>query len=205
MKKLEIVLPPEVATRELVFLDELLRWNLHINLTSIKDRVEAIEVHLLDSLVLTRHLKGTEKLLDIGSGAGLPGIVLAIAQSNLSVFSVESTGKKINFQKHIKRCMKIANLEIIQERIEKLNTVLSSGPGFDVVTARAFASMDKLIDLGMPWLKKGGRLLAMKGPEGRNELKEVITLIDQKGWGVKVHQYRLPASGAERQLIVIEK
>ena len=205
LERLGIVVPAEVETRALAFLDEMLRWNQHINLTAIKDRTEATEVHLLDSLVLCRYLTGTESLLDMGSGAGLPGIVLAIAQPNLSVVSVESTGKKINFQKHIKRRLKIDNLEIIQERIEKLKTVLPNLPGFDVVTARAFASMDKLLELGMPWLKKRGRLLAMKGPEGHSELCQVRKLIDQKGWVVSLHEYQLPASGAERLLIVVEK
>lgn len=206
LARLGVNLPEVVIEKEICFLDELLRWNQRINLTSIRDRNEAIEKHLLDSLLLLPHLKDAKHLLDMGSGGGLPGIPLVIARPTLHVVSVDSVGKKINFQKHVKRLLKLDNLRIVQSRVEDLLLDNSGQEKFELIVSRAFSSLEAFINHANDWLKPGGRLLAMKGPEGREELIAAAEAIERYGFSApEVSDYSLPFSRAERQLITLSR
>lgn len=201
-----LALDMETTKKLVLFLTELLRWNRQINLTSITDPNEATEKHLIDSLLLLPFLGGAKSLLDMGSGAGLPGIPLQIARPGLAICSVDSVGKKISFQRHIKRKLMLAGLTPLHCRLECLQDRLSPGQRFDVVTARAFAALDLIVPLAVPWLSSGGKILAMKGPEGESELPAAEKLCLQAGVSIEsVHKYRLPFSGAERQVFVLSK
>jgi len=195
-----------VAQQEMVFLEELLRWNQRVNLTSVRKREEAVEKHLIDSLALLPYLIDSGLLLDMGSGGGLPGIPLAIAQPDLEVISVDSVGKKINFQKHIKRKLQLSGLSPIQSRIEDLHRCLQPNLRFRYIVARAFSSFDVIVGFAAPWLADDGQLLVMKGPEGLDELSGLEKPLSFSGLVFEAcHQYRLPFSGSERQLIIIHK
>ncbi|NOY12738.1 MAG: 16S rRNA (guanine(527)-N(7))-methyltransferase RsmG [Deltaproteobacteria bacterium] len=199
-------LPAATITRLELFLDELLRWNRRVNLTSICNRDEALEKHLLDSLALLHYQPLVGRLLDMGSGGGLPGIPLAIACSDLQVTSVDSVGKKINFQKHIKRLLSLSNLEPVHARLEALEAVLLNLESYDFAVARALTSFEKLTVFAAPWLREGGKLLVMKGPEGETELKAYQTDSDRKFYHIDtVHHYRLPLSNSARQLIILSR
>ncbi|MEE4255012.1 MAG: 16S rRNA (guanine(527)-N(7))-methyltransferase RsmG [Desulfuromusa sp.] len=204
--QLKIPLSDVVNKTEIEFLDELLRWNQRVNLTSITNRSEAIEKHLLDSLLLLPHLDMAKNILDMGSGGGLPSIPLAIAAPSLGFVSVDSVGKKVNFQKHVKRLLQIKNLTILQSRVEELKLAGLEEKSFDLVVSRAFTSLEAFIGYAEPWLKPGGRVLAMKGPEGRDELSSVKKVVTEYHLGEpQVFSYLLPYSRAERQLIVLKK
>jgi 16S rRNA (guanine527-N7)-methyltransferase len=204
--QLKISLSDVVIRNEITFLDELLRWNQSVNLTSITNRKQAIEKHLLDSLLLLPHLDGAKNILDMGSGGGLPCIPLAIAAPSVNFVSVDSIGKKINFQKHIKRLLQIKNLTILQSRVEKLKQPESEEEEFDLVVSRAFTSLKAFIEYAVPCLKPGGRILAMKGPEGRDELSSVKRAIKEYHLeDPRIFPYLLPYSRAERQLIILKK
>ena len=206
LQELGVGVTPVVAQREIVFLEELLHWNQRVNLTSVRNRDEAIEKHLIDSLALLPHLCCSGALLDMGSGGGLPGIPLAIAQAEREVVSVDSVGKKINFQKHIKRKLQLKGLSPIQSRLEDLHSHLQPDLRFRYVVARAFSSFDVISGFAAPWLGDGGQLLVMKGPEGLDELSGMEKPLTSLGLVFeKSHKYRLPFSGSERQLIVIKK
>ncbi|MCD6188453.1 MAG: 16S rRNA (guanine(527)-N(7))-methyltransferase RsmG [Desulfuromusa sp.] len=206
LSRLGLQLSEQTIKKEIYFLDELLRWNQRINLTSIRNRDEAIEKHLLDSLLLLPHLHAAQNIIDMGSGGGLPGIPLAIALSALQVVSVDSVGKKINFQKHIKRLLQLDNLTVVQSRIEDLEPVALDQEKYDLIVSRAFSSLETSLCCADPWLKSGGRLLVMKGPEGRNELKAARATIESLGFtDPTVLTYSLPFSRAERQLVVLKK
>ncbi len=203
---LGVAISAAVTRQEILFLDELLRWNRRVNLTSIRVRDEAIEKHLLDSLVLLPHVADVDTLLDMGSGGGLPGIPLAIARPELIVTSVDSVGKKINFQKHIKRKLQLENLHPLQARLENLEQYFAADRRFSCIVARAFSSLERICLLALPWLADAGRLLVLKGPEGPKELRALGEGLATSGFAhEKTCRYRLPFSGSERQLIVLRK
>jgi 16S rRNA (guanine527-N7)-methyltransferase len=195
-----------VIEREIIYLEELLRWNKKINLTSVTERLPALEKHLLDSLMLLRFIGQARQLADLGSGAGLPGIPLAIARDDLQVVSIESVGKKVHFQKHVKRVLALDNLQIKEGRIEKVLPVKAPTSTNDIVVARALAPLDQLISMAAPLVAPGGRLIAMKGPEASKELEQA-----RNSWPEDLEEdvtlpcYQLPFSGSERCLVIIQR
>ncbi len=203
---LDLLLSDETMQAEMTFLDELLRWNQQINLTSIKNREDAIEKHLIDSLLLLPYLHDAKSIIDLGSGGGLPGIPLAIASPSLQVVSIDSVGKKINFQRHIKRLLSLDNLNILKSRAENLDQTTLEGESFDVVIARAFAPLETILEYAAPWLKPGGMVIAMKGPGGDSEMKAAEVMVKQNKFvAPEVIAYNLPFSHAERQLLLLKK
>jgi 16S rRNA (guanine527-N7)-methyltransferase len=186
------------------YLNELLRWNKKINLTAITDYNEAVEKHLIDSLLILSYIEDKTRLIDIGSGAGLPGIPLSIVRPNINVVSVDSVGKKINFQKHIKRMLNLKNFSPINSRIEKLFEVDGYEEGFDVVTARAFTSLLDIGQIAKKLLNSKGRVLAMKGAEGEKELTDAQQSLNEMGYvSTHVDFFRLPFTESLRTIITL--
>ena len=204
LSQFDLKLSAKIIQMETAFLDELLRWNQRINLTSINNLDDAVEKHLIDSLLLLPHLGNVKNIIDLGSGGGLPGIPLAISSPSLQVVSIDSVGKKINFQRHIKRLLSLDNLHIIQSRAETLDQGVLETKSFDLVVARAFTALEPLLEYALPWLKPGGKIIAMKGPEGKNELRAAEPILKQYRFSdPTVFSYELPFSKAERQLLII--
>jgi len=186
----------------LLYLSELQRWAQRINLTAIRDQDTGIEKHLLDALTLLPLLGGHERLLDIGSGAGLPGIPLKAVMPGLDLVSVDAAEKKVLFQRHVLRKL---GLEACVEhaRVETLAEHEDYAASFDVITARAFSSLELLVKLAAPLLKEGGRILAMKGPEGEDEWRQ--SHLDERGWRCRtIERLTLPFSRAQRTILVLE-
>jgi 16S rRNA (guanine527-N7)-methyltransferase len=197
---------PEAALSNLDWLlNELLRWNRKINLTAITDPAEALEKHLLDSLTPLPWLSGAERLLDMGSGAGFPGLPLKLVCPDLKVWSLDSHHKKIGFQQHVVRCLKLHDFTPKALRIEEAARNPEMAGQFDVVVARALTALDRLMDMSRPFLAKNGLLLAMKGSEGEAELQQAAQKVEQEGWRVeRLIKLRLPLSGAARTLIWLQ-
>jgi 16S rRNA (guanine527-N7)-methyltransferase len=206
LSSLQIDLPEGGSQQMFTFLDELQRWNRRINLTAITDRREAIEKHLLDSLTVLPLLQGTEQLLDLGSGAGLPGIPLKIACPQLKLWSVDAVQKKVAFQRQVGRLLGLRDFYPTHTRVEALAHDDLWLRRFDVVVARAVASLPTLVGWAMPLLRSAGHLVAMKGPEGGQELAAAQD--DLLALGVRCveeRRLRLPGSGAERLLLIFEQ
>lgn len=201
----EISLPDEACRQLLVFLSELLRWNAQINLTAITAHEEALEKHLVDALTLLPLLQGDESVLDLGSGAGIPGIPLKIALPGINLLSVDAVAKKILFQRQVARLLQLSGFEAWHGRAEEVPK-RAGGSTFDVVVSRAFASLSDFSRLACPCLRSGGRLIAMKGPEGERELEEAATALHDLGLvSSATRTLQLPRSRAVRTLIVLKK
>ncbi|ALC18302.1 16S rRNA m(7)G-527 methyltransferase [Desulfuromonas soudanensis] len=204
LSEMGIVLGTETEEKLLAFLAGMLNWNKKVNLTAITEPRAAIEKHLVDSLTLLPLLRGDERLLDLGSGGGLPAIPLKIASPGLQVLSVDAVEKKVVFQRHIARQLKLENFQAHHGRAESLsNNPLWAG-GFDLVVSRAFTALPAFAALALPCLAPGGRIVAMKGGDGVRELAEGSELL--AGLGLEcseVRSLRLPASDAARTLIVL--
>ena len=204
LKKININLTPnQIATFE-KYADLLLEYNQHTNLTAIKTKEEIYLKHFYDSLTLTKiaDLKG--QLLDIGTGAGFPGLVLAITFPNLNVTLLDSNNKKIKFLEECISKLNIKNATIAYERAE--NYVKRNIECFDFVTARAVAQMRILLEIGIPSLKINGQYLIMKGNltnEEQNDAKHTLEILNSSI--IQIIELDLPKNGGHRSLINIIK
>jgi 16S rRNA (guanine527-N7)-methyltransferase len=191
-----LALDPALAMPLLAYLALLDRWNRTYNLTAIRDPREMVGKHLLDSLAMHPYI-GAGNLADLGAGAGLPGIPLAIAKPGLQVTLVESNGKKARFLREAVRTLGLANARVAESRAEALDE-----PGaYDAITARALAMLPLIIALGGHLLKPGGRLLAMKGAVPDDEITSLPA-----GWRVeRVQPLTVPGLAAERHLVVVAR
>ena len=188
-------LDPALAGPLRAYLALLARWNRTYNLTAIRDPAEMVTLHLLDSLAMHAHVQGVQRLADLGTGAGLPGIPLAIARPGLEVTLVESNGKKARFLREAVRSLGLGNARVAESRAEAVDM-----PGaFDAITARAMATLADILAVGGHLLAPGGRLLAMKGARPDAEIAALPA-----GWRLEaVHPLAVPGLDAERHLVVV--
>ena len=191
----QLGLDAALAEPLLAYLALLARWNATYNLTAIRDPREMLVKHLLDSLAMHAHLDGIESLADLGTGPGLPGIPLAIATPSLRVTLVESNGKKARFLREAVRKLGLANVDVVESRIEAYRPDTT----FDAITARALATLPLILELGGHLPGPQGRLLAMKGVLPADEIAALPA-----GWRLAaVHPLRVPGLDAERHLVEI--
>ncbi|MGB3749341.1 MAG: 16S rRNA (guanine(527)-N(7))-methyltransferase RsmG [Rhodanobacter sp.] len=189
---LGLTLPAEAVPRLLDYLALLERWNAAYNLTAVRDPAEMVTRHLLDSLAVLPFVHG-RTLADLGTGPGLPGIVLAIAAPGREVLLVDSNGKKVRFLREAIRALKLEGVRAEQSRVEDV------AGQFDCVTARAFASLADMLAWGGHLLAPGGIWLAMKGKQPQDELPGI-----PDGFVVRAtHELHVPGLPAERHLLVL--
>lgn len=192
---LGIALTDATIARLLQYRDELAKWNRTYNLTAVRDPAAMLTAHLADSLSVLPHVQGP--LLDVGSGAGLPGVVLAIVRPELAVTSIEAVDKKARFQRHIKRLLGLDNLSVVADRVEHFQ----SSAGFATVTCRAFASLADFCRQTRHLLAADGRWLAMKGKQPDDEIKGLNADVTVS----EMISLQVPGLDAERCLVVLEK
>lgn len=155
------------------FLEELMRWNRKINLTSIRSPFEIVVKHFLDSLAVSPYLSRGCSLLDIGSGAGFPCIVLKISDPSLKVTSIDSSKKKLSFQKHLIRQLRLQDVDAVHAHLPDPGIADKFNKSFDYALSRAFGSLETLLRIARPFIKDMGIIIAMKGKIGvEEELKD---------------------------------
>jgi 16S rRNA (guanine527-N7)-methyltransferase len=183
-------LPADAQGKLLDYLDLLAKWNRTYNLTAVRDPADMVPRHLLDSLAVLPFVHG-RSLADLGSGAGLPGIPLAIARPDIAVTLVESNGKKARFLREAIRSLPLANLAVAQVRVQ------DATGAFDTITARAFASLPDMLTWGGHLLAQDGRWLALKGRADAAELGAV----PQDFRVTAVHELHVPGTDGERCVV----
>jgi len=188
-----------------LYLRELLKWNQKINLTAIRTEKGIVLKHFLDSLSAFPYLSKTVSLLDIGSGAGFPGIPLKIIHPPLEITLIDSVRKKIDFQRHIIRMLGLKGLEAIHGRIQDKEILQSMSGRFDAVISRAFSDLQTLRLLAFPFLKKGGILLAMKGELDEEEIGNLSEREDTRYRLQGTASFFLPKSSFKRSILLFEK
>jgi 16S rRNA (guanine527-N7)-methyltransferase len=191
-RELGIELTPEQEAKLIAHLDLMDEWGARMNLTAIRERDQQITKHVLDSLSVLPHLRGT-RVADVGSGAGFPGIPLAIALPAVHFALIESTGKKCRFLEHVRDALGLPNVEVIQSRAEAHKPEVR----YDTVLARAVGPVADLVRNAGPLVAAGGRLLAMKGRHPEDELAKKLN-----GWKVvSIHALRVPGLEEQRHLV----
>ncbi len=190
------------------FADLLLYWNQRINLTGITDPGEIAIKHFLDSLTLTSVLPRIDglRLVDVGAGAGFPGLVLAIAFPGAKVTLMDSTRKKLRFIERVCGALGIANVSVLHARAEDAGRDPNHREAYDIVTARAVARMPALMEYLLPLAKLEGQVVAMRGAEAYDDAYSAARAISQLGGELfSIEEITLPTLSHPRYLVVIDK
>jgi len=199
--ELSIVLPEAQIKKLLDYLSLLSKWNAVYNLTAVRDPEQMLTQHLLDCLAAVPALMNASRVLDVGSGGGLPGIVLAIwaqhAAPHMSIHMIDTVKKKTAFLTQVKSECDLANAQIHSGRVEQLKDEKK----FDVITSRAFAELKDFVEWSGHLLSQGGKMIALKGQPQDNELRGLPI-----GWQItKLERIQVPGLDAERHLVHIER
>ncbi len=187
------------------YLSELRRWNAKMNLVADAPLQEMIDSHFLDSLTLLPHLgPGSHPvLLDVGTGAGFPGLALKCAAPSLALTLVEPREKRVIFLRHIVRQLDLAGVEIVPRRLEKKNMEHILYP---LITSRAVANVAEFLDLVAAWCPSGGTVICMKGPRADEEIAQWQTSASSSPFSLRNSiSLRLPFSGSRRTLLFFTK
>jgi 16S rRNA (guanine527-N7)-methyltransferase len=194
LAELGLALPDDRVDSLVAYVALLTRWNSAYNLTAVRDPAEMVPRHLLDSLAILPWIQGP-RLLDVGTGPGLPGIPLALAEPTLRVTLLDANGKKVRFCRQAVMELGLANVQVVQARAEDYRPA----EGFATITARAVADLPSLVAAVRHLLAAGTTLLAMKGAVPEAE----VALLGAEGFSVAVHPLRVPGVDGERHLIEI--
>ena len=182
--------------RVLAYLGLMQKWNKAYNLTAIRDSIEMVDRHIVDSLSIAPHITG-ERLLDVGSGPGLPGIVLAILFPDRKFTTLDSNGKKTRFMLQAKLALGLDNLEVVNARVEQYKPDFL----FDAITSRAFSSLVNMVEGTRHLLSESGVYLAMKGLYPEEELEELMNRFDIDL--VSCEPLKVPGTDGDRHLVIL--
>ncbi len=208
LAKIDIYPTSEVLEKLSIYYEELIKYNSHTNLTSITEKKDVYLKHFYDSLTLVKSIdfKGKNKVLDIGSGAGFPGLVLKIFFPEIELVLLDSNRKKTDFLNLMIQKLELSNVEVIKERAE--DYVKQARESFDIVTSRAVAKTRVLCEVSLPYLKNNGYLIIMKASDEvtKSELEEskkTINILNSKI--ERIVSFNLPIENSQRNIIVLKK
>lgn len=205
-EKINIVFNEEQLDKFYKYMNLLIEWNQKINLTAIIQPEEIILKHFIDSLTISRYIEKGKKVVDVGTGAGFPGIPLKIYRPDLEITLVDSLNKRIKFLDNIIFNLKLDNIYTIHDRIENFGINKKYRENFDYVTARAVANLTVLSEYLVPIVKLGGKCICMKGSNIEEELINSKNAIDILGGKIcSYDRFILPSSEIGRSVIVIDK
>ncbi len=194
---LGLPLSDEQVEKMMAYLALLVKWNSVYNLTSIRDPEEMVKQHLLDSLSAVHAFTQAKNVLDVGSGGGLPGIILAIVFPQAAISMIDTVNKKTAFLTQVKAELKLKNVTVHTGRVELLKVEHL----FDVITSRAFSELNNFINWSHHLLAEDGRFLAMKGVAPTQEIERLPA-----GWEVEsIETLKVPSLDVERHLVVVKK
>lgn len=183
----------------------LQEWNKVMDLTAIDEEAQIVEKHFYDSLISAKYFRyENQTLLDIGSGAGFPGLVLAIAFPNLKITLLEPTLKRCNFLNEVIKVLDLSNVKVVNDRAE--NYVKEKRESFDLVTSRAVSRLNMLLELSIPFLTIQGTMIALKGKNANLELKEAenaLKILNVKL--LKNYEFKLPSEEENRSILLLKK
>lgn len=204
-KQIEIELTKEQTEKYYNYMNLLLEWNEKINLTAIIDLKEIILKHFVDSLTIAKYIKDDEKLIDVGTGAGFPGIPLSIVKENTDIVLLDSLNKRINFLEEVKENLKLENITTIHGRAEEFGKNKKERETYDIATSRAVAPLNILLEYLLPLVKVGGKAICMKG-SNIEEIENAKNALEILGGKIeKIEEITLPNSDIKRNIIIVKK
>lgn len=184
----------------------LQQWNEKINLTAITDEEGVLTKHFIDSLTILKEIQDGSKVIDIGTGAGFPGIPLAIVNSSLNITLVDSLKKRITFLQEVIKETGLNNVEVMHGRAEELAKQKERREKYDFATSRAVAKLNILVEYLLPFVKINGKVLAMKGPKIEEEYNQSKKAIEVLGGKLeRICELTLPKTDIVRNIVILKK
>ena len=206
LQEINIEIKEEEVNKFYNYMNLLLEWNEKINLTAITEQEDIILKHFVDSLTIYKLIEENKSIIDIGTGAGFPGIPIAILKNKNKFTLVDSLNKRINFLNEIKESLSLENITNIHARAEEFGQNKKYREKFDIAVSRAVANLSILVEYLLPVVKLGGKVICMKGSNVEDEIKEAEYAISTLGGKVVLKdEFYLPQSDIKRNIIVIEK
>lgn len=188
------------------YMELLLEWNNRINLTAITDCKDIILKHFVDSMTISKYINKGESLIDVGTGAGFPGIPLKIIREDINVTLLDSLNKRINFLNEVIESLELKDIDTVHSRVEEFAKNKKHRESFDVVTSRAVANLTTLSEYMLPLAKVGGTSICMKGSEVDEEIEESKKAINILGGKIyKVDSFCLSNTSNKRNIVIISK
>lgn len=204
--KKEMNLTDEQEQKFYEYMKLLKEWNEKINLTTITEEQDILLKHFIDSLTILKYLNDNDNIIDVGTGAGFPGIPVKIVNETLNVTLMDSLNKRILFLNDVIEKLKLEGIKTVHARAEELGRNKEYREKYDVVTSRAVANLSTLLEYMMPFAKVGGTCICMKGPNIEEELENADLAIKELGGKLeKIENFKLPGSDIERNIIIIKK
>lgn len=188
------------------YMNLLIEWNKKINLTSIIEPEEIIIKHFVDSVIISKYIEKGLKVIDVGTGAGFPGIPLKIVRDDIEIVLLDSLNKRVNFLNEVIKDIKLEKIQTIHARVEEFAKNKKYRENFDAVISRAVANMSTLSEYMLPLTKVGGKMLSMKGPDFEKEIENSKKAISILGGEIeKIDEYQLPKTEMKRSIIIVGK
>jgi 16S rRNA (guanine527-N7)-methyltransferase len=202
IEEMQLDLSGDKIAKLMDYLALLFKWNAVYNLTSLRDPMQMVTHHLLDSLAAVPAFKDAKNVLDVGAGGGLPGMVLAICRPDMKVAMIDTVHKKTAFLTQVKAELGLANVTVYTKRVEQLEVKAAGAPEpFDVITSRAFADLLDFVNWSGHLLAEGGQFIALKGVAATDEQQRVPS-----PWKItELRPLKVPKLEAERHLVFISK
>lgn len=206
LAKMNISLLKEQYGQFYAYMELLIEWNEKMNLTAITDPKEIILKHFVDSLTIAKYVKEDKSIIDMGTGAGFPGIPIKIYRKDIKVVLADSLNKRIKFLDEVIDKLKLENVETIHCRAEELGKNKQYREKFDYATSRAVANLSTLSEYLMPFVKLNGKCIFMKTIEVEEELEKAKKAIKTLGGKIeKVDKFEIPESDLGRSIIIVKK
>ena len=188
------------------YMNLLIEWNEKMNLTAIVEPNEIILKHFIDSITILKEIDNSSKIIDVGTGAGFPGVPLRIMNPTLNVTLADSLNKRLIFLQEVINKLELKNVEIIHARAEDLGQNKKYRESFDIATSRAVANLSTLSEYLLPLVKKEGKVISMKAGGAQEEIESAKKAIKILGGKIeRVEEFKLPQTEIERTIILIKK
>ncbi len=206
LKEIGIELQRKQIEKFYKYMNLLLEWNEKINLTAITEPEEVILKHFVDSLTISKYIEKGSKLVDMGTGAGFPGIPLKILREDIEITLADSLNKRINFLNEVIKELKLKNIQTVHTRAEEFGKNKKYRENFDIATSRAVANLSTLSEYLIPLVRINGKAICMKGSEIKEELETAKKAIEILGGKIEQEEsFNLPNSDMKRNVIIIKK
>ena len=206
LEKININIEEVQAKNLYKYMNLLLEWNEKINLTAITEPKEVILKHFVDSLTILKYLNEEEKVIDVGTGAGFPGIPLNIMKNDCNYTLLDSLNKRITFLNEVINDLQLENINTIHSRVEEAGKNKKYRESYDIATSRAVASLNILLEYLLPLVKIGSKCICMKGSNVEEEIESAKNAIKVLGGEIeKIEKITLPDSDIVRNIVIIKK